>query len=148
MTPMIDIVFLLIVFFMLIAQLTQQERIELELPRLGGEMPRRLTAQQPIVVNLVPAHAAGVLPGVRFGARTFAESERGLAELSNALRTSMAEREGAPVHLRAERTERYDRVHRILRLLAASGVRSAELVTEAHPRQRPGTPSQHGGTSP
>ena len=37
MTPMIDIVFLLIIFFMVAAQFAQQARVELQLPKEVGE---------------------------------------------------------------------------------------------------------------
>jgi len=37
MTPMIDIIFLLIIFFMVAAQFAQQARVDLELPKEQGE---------------------------------------------------------------------------------------------------------------
>jgi len=57
LTPMIDVVFLLIVFFVLVSQIVEVENVDLDLPRpqdpaseLPGEQPR-------IVINVLPDEA-------------------------------------------------------------------------------------------
>ena len=51
MTPMIDIVFLLIIFFMFAAQFAQQARVELDLPKEQGEHTEDET-QNALIINI------------------------------------------------------------------------------------------------
>lgn len=52
MTPMIDIVFLLIIFFMVAAQFAQQAHVNLELPEETGEKNKD-KAQSTLVINIL-----------------------------------------------------------------------------------------------
>lgn len=52
MTPMIDIVFLLIIFFMVAAQFAQQAHVELDLPNESGEQKEE-TTQSTLVFNIL-----------------------------------------------------------------------------------------------
>ncbi len=52
LTPMVDVVFLLIIFFMTTAQFVQRARVNLELPREKGESLPELNVP-PLVVNVV-----------------------------------------------------------------------------------------------
>lgn len=52
MTPMIDIVFLLIIFFMVAAQFAQQAHVSLELPEETGERNKD-KAQSTLVINIL-----------------------------------------------------------------------------------------------
>ena len=52
MTPMIDIVFLLIIFFMVAAQFAQQAHVSLELPEETGEKDEN-KAQATLVINIL-----------------------------------------------------------------------------------------------
>ncbi len=52
MTPMIDIVFLLIIFFMVAAQFAQQARVELDLPKESGEQIEN-EATSSLVINIM-----------------------------------------------------------------------------------------------
>ncbi|MBT4531005.1 MAG: biopolymer transporter ExbD [Phycisphaerae bacterium] len=52
LTPMIDIVFLLIIFFMVAAQFAQQAHVELQLPKEAGEQLKD-KAQGVLVINVL-----------------------------------------------------------------------------------------------
>ena len=52
MTPMIDIVFLLIIFFMVAAQFAQQAHVELKLPQEQGELHKE-QIQKTLVINVL-----------------------------------------------------------------------------------------------
>jgi biopolymer transport protein ExbD len=52
MTPMIDIIFLLIIFFMVAAQFAQQARVDLELPKEQGEVAE-LEQENAFIINLL-----------------------------------------------------------------------------------------------
>ena len=48
LTPMIDVTFLLIVFFVVVSQIVEVENVEMELPRpWAGTSPPRLTSRIP-----------------------------------------------------------------------------------------------------
>jgi biopolymer transport protein ExbD len=52
MTPMIDIVFLLIIFFMVAAQFAQQAHVQLDLPEENGEQNENKTTNS-LVINIL-----------------------------------------------------------------------------------------------
>ena len=51
LTPMIDVVFLLIIFFMVTAEFARNVRAEVELPRLPGEQSQQ-TEEAGVVINI------------------------------------------------------------------------------------------------
>ena len=52
MTPMIDVVFNLIIFFMLVNQMVQQERAELELPVASQAQEERMADKNRLIINV------------------------------------------------------------------------------------------------
>ena len=52
MTPMIDVVFLLIVFFMIVVDLTQQDFVQLELPKTEMGIPDKKPEKNRLTVNI------------------------------------------------------------------------------------------------
>lgn len=68
MTPMIDVVFLLIIFFLLSSHLARQEtQLELDLPDAGTGQPPREEEIRRVVVNVLPRQqtAAQIMVGGR-----------------------------------------------------------------------------------
>lgn len=125
LTPMIDIVFQLIIFFMVVAQITRQRAVELTPPmieiRAGAETDDK---EPPVVINVVP----GAL-GYRLGDETFDRTERGLAALTQRIGEAIARRPAAAVQVRADRLEDYQRVRPALEAARAAGAPSVGLVT-------------------
>jgi biopolymer transport protein ExbD len=74
MTPMIDVVFLLIIFFLLSSHLAQQEvQLELDLPRAtSGARPEDDDARR-VVVNILPD--ADGTAGIQVGGRRLAPDD-------------------------------------------------------------------------
>lgn len=129
LTPLIDVVFLLITFFMLVAQI-QRTRLEaLDLPRLSAAETTKAEHDAAAVVNVLPLGTSGESRGYRFGARTFVETPEGLAALVEALRTSLQQQPEANVLVRAARTEMYERVHPLLAAMAQAGITRVHMVT-------------------
>lgn len=52
MTPMIDVVFNLIIFFMLVNQMVQLERAELELPAADEAKEEKVVDQKRLIINI------------------------------------------------------------------------------------------------
>jgi len=134
LTPMIDVVFQLFIFFLLVAQFSAQQSIELQLPRLAGDERDHAGSESHLVINVVPADRAGELGGdFRLSGRPFPNTEDGLARLTESLRASAERRPGAKVLVRAARTERYERVHPVLDAASRAGLAQVELVTAPPP---------------
>ena len=74
MTPMIDVVFLLIIFFLVSSHLAQQEvQLELDLPAAGsGERPDEDTSRR-VVVNVLADTPSG--PQIKVAGRTLGQKQ-------------------------------------------------------------------------
>jgi biopolymer transport protein ExbD len=110
MTPMIDMVFLLLVFFMCVSSLAQADKkLKLELPESAeSKVPENLTDR-----GVVSVDAAG---RVYLGA-TPVELER----LTEAVRLEISRRPGLRVLVRAERSVAFRDIKRVLKACAEAG---------------------------
>lgn len=114
-TPMIDVVMCLIVFFLIVGKLAADRLAPVELPE-GGAGQERLGAD-PIIVNVVP---------IEGGVEVIVD---GLAIAPDRLAGALEP--GRPVELRASRRLAYGQVRPILDACRAAGVRQIALATEA-----------------
>lgn len=125
MTPLIDMAFLLIVFFVLVSQINSAENVELQLPRPSASAARAPGAQPRLVVNVVPG-ADGAAAGYRLGKREFAPDAAGLQRLVATLAESMRATPGIEINVRADRATAYAWVRpamdAVADALAASGI--------------------------
>ena len=115
-TPMIDVTFLLIVFFVLVSQIVDLEQVDMELPapeqaatRLPGDEPRA-------VVNVVPGRAGGIA-AYQLGSRRFEPTTAGLGGLRNALIELYQATPIMRVNLRADRGTDYRWVAPVLQVV-------------------------------
>lgn len=130
MTPMIDVVFLLIIFFMLVAQISRQRVIEVELPRLGHAASMGIEGESRAVINVVPRDRVRSYEGdYRFGSVSYDNTPEGLGLLATALREAVRTNPDVLVLVRAARTEPYDRVYPVIRAVRDAGVARVNLVT-------------------
>jgi biopolymer transport protein ExbD len=117
MTPMIDVVFLLIIFFLLSSHLAQQEtQLEMDLPRAASGERLQQDDVRRVVVNVLP----GERPGgqIMVGGRLLDQSE--LADvISYESRRSGAQLE---VRIRCDRQVPYGVVEPIMLACARAGV--------------------------
>lgn len=123
LTPMIDVVFLLIIFFMTAARFAQDTRADLELPRERGEQ-QEVREEAGLIINL---DAAG---GLFVGRR-----ELTLDELEEMVRSEVGRLPGRDVRLlklmiRADRNADSGRLNEIVSRLRGLGVGAARLATE------------------
>ncbi len=121
-TGMVDVVFLLIIFFMTTAQFARMTRAEIDLPKEQGEQ-REQQLSEGVVIN-VAQDGAIIVDGVTISmiqlvARLAAETSKaqgGASELKITIR--------ADQHLSA------GKLNEIARALARSGLRGVRLATE------------------
>ncbi|QEG40479.1 ExbD/TolR family protein [Roseimaritima ulvae] len=118
MTPMIDVVFLLIIFFLVSSHLARQEsRLPLDLPAAGTHLDD-LEPQNVLTIN-VDSRARWMIAG----------SQVNEAKLAEILATHHAKHgQDAPVRIRTEQTITYGRVEPILRLSAEAGLWNAAFA--------------------
>lgn len=130
LTPMIDVVFQLIIFFMLVARFSEEQAIDLILPRVNEQAMERIDLESRAVVNIVPrARAAGLGGSYRLGLISFPETPEGVRGLATALSQIRARQPNVEVFVRAERTEPYSRVHPAVQAVSLAGIRRVHLVT-------------------
>ena len=123
MTPMIDIIFLLIIFFMVAAKFAQQATIDLNLPNEEGEVSPadtpsaliiNLTANGEIILdtpeNIMSIHA------LDSRIQSFVDSEAATWDL---------------ITLRADEHAESSSLNEILRVLSKHGLRATRIATES-----------------
>lgn len=121
MTPMIDIVFLLLIFFLTTAQLARNSRADIDLPEERGEQ-REQIERAGLIVNVL---ADG---SIVEGERTISIEELEIFALSQVV---MQESNGQPIRplVRADRNAPAERLNQVFETLRRAGIRSARLAT-------------------
>lgn len=117
-TPMIDVVMVLIVFYLLVGQLALDRRAAIMLPKTGTGV-EETDQVDPIVIGIN-------MDGERSLNGAAVELDRLQAQLSGML----ARNPGAPVRVRADDRAPYRFVRPVLNVLRDMGVGKVELVTE------------------
>lgn len=120
-TPMIDVVMVLIVFYLLVGQLAMDRRAAIALPQTGAGVTESDTTD-PIVIG-VARDGACTLNGVSTDPQRLPDQLTGL----------LAETPGAPLRVRADRAAAYASVRPVIDALRQIGAGKVELVTEQRP---------------
>ena len=117
MTPMIDVTFLLIVFFVVVSQIVDRDVIPLDLPAPKHAKAMVSEAENKMVVNIVP-HTDGSVAGIVVGQYTIDTNEMAKlsAIVSEGLSTGTSE-----IHLRADRATEYKYIHRVIEAIREAG---------------------------
>lgn len=122
LTPMIDVVFLLIIFFLTTAQFSRMTRAEVELPIQPGE-GEDLQDEPGIVINIMAD-----------GAIIVDDATLSLQQLESIIRREISQQDGRADQvrtlLRADRTLAAGRVNEVVRMLQGLGVRVGRFATE------------------
>jgi biopolymer transport protein ExbD len=125
MTPLIDVTFLLLTYFMLASHYASAEKPEIQLPRPHESQAQDRPLEQKIVVNMLYTGAANE-PTLTYGPMQMASLEELKVRLIAAGRLSP----GTQVVLRADRQIRYGEVRRVMEAVAAAGLIHLQVVAE------------------
>jgi biopolymer transport protein ExbD len=106
LTPLIDLSFLLIVFFVLVSQITSIENLPLALPRPDRSAARAPGDDPRVVVNVVPA-PDGTAAGYTLGRNQFPATAEGLARLAGTIAAAMRAQPATEINVRADRATEY-----------------------------------------
>lgn len=129
LTSLIDVVFLLLVFFLLATTLVQESRVEMSLPAFDERQSDKLPDGARVILNVLPSDTTGVARGYTIEKEAFAPTPEGIDALGASLRAAKARNPAVRVLLRAARGERYEHVHPAMQAVTLAGVSAVDLVT-------------------
>ena len=140
-TPLIDVVFLLIIFFMLVNNIVSEETVDMILPELVDSEAREVGEIDRVVVNVAPqpfsrdgrtdfplSHAGSadyVKIGTGSGSRFTPQDTAGITE---ALRQIKSANPAVQVLLRSDGAIYYEAVRPIMDAVSAAGIETVNLV--------------------
>jgi len=147
-TPLIDVVFLLIIFFMLVNNIVAEETVALIVPTLDDPKTRDLGDVDRIVINIAPApfDQSERMKGnpllhdpqaqfLKVGIRTFEMTPEGIKAATDALKEQVDRRpknaDGSStleVLLRADAALAYSEVAPVMTMITGAGVGKVNLV--------------------
>lgn len=131
LTPMIDVSFLLIVFFVLVSRLSDAEQAPLALPAVRDGVAVRAGDEARVVLNVLPVAedaggnatedaTRGAIGGYAVGTRVFPASAEGVAALAEQLAEGYRRNPRLAVHLRADRGAHYGWVEPAMRAVTTA----------------------------
>ncbi len=145
MTPMIDVVFQLIVFFMLVNNIISEEAVMMIVPELENPKTRELGDDTRITVNVAPQSydsSRGLsdltIPGeaayVKVGLDRYELDE--MERVTEALKEARARNENLEVLLRADAGLFYDEVQPVMQAITSAQIVKVNLVAYLPEDQR------------
>ncbi len=104
-TPLVDVVFLLIVFFVVVSSVVDLDRVPLDLPMPNPAMTMPPAERPAAVVNVVPGDDGEAL-GYRLDGQTYNPDHNGVELLRHALAVHLVADPNTAVVIRADRAAR------------------------------------------
>lgn len=113
LTSLIDVTFLLIVFFVLVSRLNEIEQIEMNLPSPAGAATEVLESERQVVINVVPG-ASGSAAAFRVGVTDFTPDASGLEAMTAHMAGLYQLNPRIDVNIRADRLTRYEHIEPVI----------------------------------
>ena len=128
-TPMIDVIFLLTLFFMLVSTFSEQENRPVDLPKPTASQAKSTKTPQRVVINCWPADPEATEPGeVRYSIGP--NRPQPLSAISSQLGALKAESPGLKVVVRADRKLRYADVRAVMQVIADHHIEMLNVAAE------------------
>ncbi len=121
LTPLIDLSFLLVIFFVLVLRISGAERVPLELPTPEDPVSELPEDDRRTVVSVVPDASDPTRATIQAGGRLFTLDEEGLDEFLAFVATARAAAPDAFLNVRADASLPYSAVRPVLEAIADSG---------------------------
>lgn len=125
LTPMIDVVFLLIVFFVLVSQIVDLENVEMQLPSLIDPASEIAGEEQRVVVNVEPGRD-GDVKRYKLGGRFYDADLQGIKAMTKHLADLYKINPTLSVNLRADAGTHYKWVEPVMQAVANAAVLSEQ----------------------
>ena len=136
MTPLIDVTFQLIIFFMVVSNLIGQEAIPMRVPVLEDPQTRQLGQSDRVVVNVLPsAHGS---PWVHVGLTRFSGADHNA--IRDTIKQMVLKNADLEVVLRAESSLAFTQVQPVIAAIRQAGVSTVHLVAQDQPAMIGGKP--------
>jgi len=125
MTPMIDVTFLLLTFFMLASHFASAEKMQIDLPRPDDNQGVERRLRDKVIINVLRRDDRGE-PEIRLGPMRVGS----LTELADRLAPLAEANPQTQVILRAHRRLHYGDVRQVMEIVAAQKLTRLQIVTE------------------
>ncbi len=125
MTPLIDVTFLLLTYFMLASHYASAEKPDIALPRPNDSQAQDRPLEEKIIVNMLYEGPAAQ-PVLMYGPMRVQSLDELKARLAAAGRSNPR----TPVILRADRQVRYGDVRQVMEAIAAADLANLQVVAE------------------
>lgn len=119
LTPLIDVTFLLIVFFVLVSQIVEVENVQMDLPKPQDPASARPGDEQRAVLNIIPGDN-GRASGYRLGGRTFRADTQGVQALAAEIAALYQGNPTLRINLRADRSTQYQWVEPAMKAVSTA----------------------------
>lgn len=123
LTPMIDVTFLLIVFFVLVSQIVDLDQVDMDLPKPIGHEGTSPDEKPRIVLNIEPDGTGGCL-SYRMGANAWPCTELGSQEVSTRVQQELNKNPNLQINLRGDKKTNYKFVQPLLDAITKAASRS------------------------
>ena len=134
MTPMIDVVFLLICFFMLVSQFASAEHVAMDLPQPDQSQAANVKLTDRVVINcMLTTPQAGAAGGMSCSIGPLRVAS--LTELSSRLAAARAANPNLQAVLRADRRLPYQSVRQVMEVIAENNIEVMYLVAHVGEEQ-------------
>lgn len=125
LTPMIDVTFLLIVFFVLVSQIVEVEHVTMNLPAPDEPVSERAGEEQRLVINVVPG-LDGEAIEYRLGSQSHLPGDAGVAGMIDQLTRLYRDNPSININLRADRATSFEWIDPVLRAVGAAAAATDE----------------------
>lgn len=125
MTPMIDVVFLLVIFFMLVSQFSSAEHVEIEVPDPYDSQATEVNIPEKVIIN-IQYMGEDLPPAFLIGSLNLDS----LDELSRRLQRQHKESPNLEVVLRADKRVPYRYVRQAMQVIAANRIEIFHIVAK------------------
>ena len=143
LTPLIDVVFLLIIFFMLVNNIVSEENVDMVLPQLEDPQVRDVGDIDRLVINVAPApftrdgrrdaplQHVGRIDHLKIGTGSDSRFDPAdLPAITDKLRAAKAQNPDLEVLLRSDGAIYYQAVQPIMDAIRNAGIETIHLVAE------------------
>lgn len=135
LTPMIDVIFLLIVFFVLVSRIIDVENVEMSLPQPEHAVTTPVGREHRVVINVLKA-SHGEIAGYRVGAREYAPTPESVQRMVDQLVALYRENPRINVNLRADRATHFEWVEPAMQAITLATARLTAEQGEGTVRPR------------
>jgi len=133
LTPMIDVTFLLIVFFVLVSRIVDVETVKMQVPELEDPLTTEATDENRVIINVAPDPAdPSSTAGYQVAGRVFPANDAGVSALADYLAARYRSNPALNVNLRADESVHYEWVEPAMRAVTLAAVESG--VADLTPR--------------